>query len=211
MKYIIALLAAVLVTVSSIKAQDAEMLWRDMTVDCFPAVNPKQKMEIRDFAEAFALAHSEFTLACEIGEALDSKKVRPDINFVLDKANGYLFLSYRESSFIQEAEMCVWNLPDGKQRFCVKIEDVNEEEYPVFLIAFYRYDRKEEGFCIENVEGRTEMMDNLDLWHGNENLFLPRKGKDIKWGRNNSDEPIGWYRYQGTDGFKLERVEVAEE
>ena len=36
----------------------------------------------------------------------------------------------------------------------------------------------------------------------------PRIGKDIKWGRNNDGEAIGWYRYKGLEGFKLERVET---
>ena len=55
------------------------------------------------------------------------------------------------------------------------------------------------------------MMDNLQIWNENHNLFLPRKGKDIKWGRNNGDEPVGWYRYRGAEGFQLERVEEEDD
>ena len=147
-------------------------------------------------------------MAREIGEALEARQSRTDITFVLDKPHGYLSLIHNESSFIREAEMCYWNLPDKTKLFCVKFKDVNEEEEPVFLIVFYEYNPYSGCFNYIDVEGRAEMMDNLDLWEGNENLFLPRIGKDIKWGRNNDGEAIGWYRYKGLEGFKLERVKT---
>lgn len=211
MKYLITLFAAMWIAMPQLAAQEEIMLWRDVQEDCFAAVHPKQKMGIRDFAESFAKAHAELPLAQEIGEALESSKNREGISFILDKNNGYLSLSYIESSFIKEAEMCYWNLPDGRQRFCVNIQDVNEDEVPVFLIAFYGYDKNEGVFCFEEVAGREEMMDNLQIWNENHNLFLPRKGKDIKWGRNNGDEPVGWYRYRGAEGFQLERVEEEDD
>ena len=207
MKHVIALFVAFWFAVAGVDAQGLAGLWRNSVEESFAAVHPKAKVGIREFAESYARAYDYYTLAREIGEALEGREERPDLTFVLDKANGYLSLSHNESSFIREAEMCYWNLPDGSQRFCVKFLDVDEEEDPVFLIAFYGYDGEDGIFYYEDVEGRAEMMDNLDLWEGNENLFLPRKGKDIKWGRNNGGDPIGWYRYRGMEGFELERVE----
>lgn len=185
-------------------AQQLADLWRNSQDDCFEAVEFKANMGIGDFAAAYARAHEEYAIAYDIGQALKGNS-RPDFIFVLDKPHGYLSLSYGESNFIREGEMCYWNLPDGTQRFCVKFKDVNEEEDPVIFLAFYEYDDEAGTFYYTDVEGRAEMLDNLDMWEGNENIFLPRYGKDIKWGRNNSDEAIGWYRYKGLDGFKLER------
>ena len=205
MKRIILLFCAAFLATVGAYAQQLADLWRNSEGDCFEAVEIKAKMGIADFAAAYAKAHDEYRIAHDIGQALKGKR-SPDVFFDLDKPHGYLSLSYGESSFIRQGEMCYWNLPDGTQRFCVKFKDVNMEEDPVIFLAFYEYDNESGFFYYTDVEGRTEMLDNLDMWEGNENLFLPRIGKDIKWGRNNSDEAIGWYRYKGLDGFKLERV-----
>ena len=208
MKYAIAFIATILFALTNLGAQNFAFLWKTAPDDSFPVLNPKAKVGISEFGAAYAQAHDYYELAREIGEALKAGQPRTDITFVLDKPHGYLSLSHNESSFIREAEMCYWNLPDKTKLFCVKFKDVNEEEEPVFLIVFYEYNPYSGRFDSIDVEGRAEMMDNLDLWEGNENLFLPRIGKDIKWGRNNDGEAIGWYRYKGLEGFKLERVET---
>ena len=205
MKRFVIFLCVVLWATGSADAQQLADLWRNSPGETFDAAAKKARVGIADFGAAYAKAHDYYPLADEIGQALKGKD-DPGITFVLDKPHGYLSLSHNESSFIREAEMCYWNLPDKTQLFCVKFKDVNEEEEPVILIVFYEYDG-EGSFYYTDVEGRAEMLDNLDLWEGNENIFLPRYGKDIKWGRNNSDEAIGWYRYKGLEGFKLERVD----
>lgn len=208
MKYAVALFATVLIAMTNLGAQNFAFLWKTAPDDSFPVLNPKAKVGISEFAAAYAKAHDYYELAREIGEVLEAPDSRSDLTFVLDKPHGYLSLIHNESSFIREAEMCYWNLPDKTKLFCVKFKDVNEEEEPVFLIVFYEYNPYSGCFNYIDVEGRAEMMDNLDLWEGNENLFLPRIGKDIKWGRNNDGEAIGWYRYKGLEGFKLERVKT---
>lgn len=208
MKYAVALFATVLIAMTNLGAQNFAFLWKTAPDDSFPVLNPKAKVGISEFAAAYAQAHDYYELAREIGEVLEAPDSRSDLTFVLDKPHGYLSLSHNESSFIREAEMCYWNLPDKTKLFCVKFKDVNEEEEPVFLLVFYEYNPYSGCFNYIDVEGRAEMMDNLDLWEGNENLFLPRIGKDIKWGRNNDGEAIGWYRYKGLEGFKLERVKT---
>ena len=205
MKRFVIFLCVLLWATCGADAQQLADLWRNSPGETFKALAPGARMGIAGFGAAYAKAHDYYPIAHEIGQALKGKKAA-DITFVLDKPHGYLSLSHNESSFIREAEMCYWNLPDKTQLFCVKFYDVNEEEEPVILLVFYAYDG-EGAFYYTDVEGRSEMLDNLDMWEGNENLFLPRYGKDIRWGRNNGDEAIGWYRYKGLDGFKLERVE----
>ncbi len=166
---------------------------------------------IRDFAETYTGEHRGTRLTDDARRALRSNKALDNIEFTLDESNGYFFLTYEESAFILELEMHLWVLPDGTRRFGVKTLDVDEDEMPVLQLAFYDYDAATGKYLETEVGGQAEMVDRLDLWDRNENLFLPRTGNDIKWGHNNRPEPIGWYRLQPVGSFLLEPVDQPED
>lgn len=176
-------------------------------MDSFPAGGSKDP-GIRDFAEAYVKAHKGNRLVDDAGRTLKSGGPLDGIDFVLDEGNGFLSLEYYESAFILQLEMCEWMLKEGGKRFGVKLLDVNEEEMPVLGLAFYDFDAGAGRFREVEVKGQQEMLERLDLWDGNEDLFLPREGKDIRWGRNNDDEAIGWYRLQEDGSFRLEVADL---
>ena len=174
--------------------------------DSFKPVKNTSEPGICDFAAAYAKAHINEPLAVEAGRAIKSNRADDGTSLLLDEANGYLFFEHTESSYFKELEMCMWLLPDSQRRYAVRLLDVDKDEHLVFKLDFYDYDDAAGCFKIAEVEGQTEMLENLDLWDGNENLFLPRNGRDIKWGRNNGDEAIGWYRIQPDGSFVLEQA-----
>ena len=156
-----------------------------------PVSEIKGKPGIADFAVAFTEKYSGNAIWDEVHRYLTiSGYEGEDVDeFVLDKGAGYLSIDFM-SDATMAAEMCYWNVKNGKQRFAVKTADYANDSMPWLFI--YEYDR-EKGALIPRSE------EPIGLWYGDiVNFVLPRKGKDIEV--INEYGPSDWIRFDNETG-----------
>lgn len=166
-----------------------------------PVPEIKGKPGIVDFAIAFTEKYTGNVLWDEVHRYLTISGYEGEevAEFVLDKAAGYLSIDFMSDATLA-AEMCYWNVKNGRQRFAVKVADYANDSMPWLFIYEYV---PEQGVLVPHSE------EPVDFRYGNVvNFVLPRQGKDIEV--INEFGPSEWIRFDNETGvFTYESSEPA--
>ena len=166
-----------------------------------PVPEIKGKPGIIDFAIAFTEKYTGNVLWDEVHRYLTISGYEGEevAEFVLDKAAGYLSIDFMSDATLA-AEMCYWNVKNGRQRFAVKVADYANDSMPWLFIYEYV---PEQGVLVPHSE------EPVDFRYGNVvNFVLPRQGKDIEV--INEFGPSEWIRFDNETGvFTYESSEPA--
>lgn len=198
MKRILAI-ASLLLFLLPLRAQDLtlndiEETWLNAD-GAIPVTVTGNKPGIGDFATAFSRKYRDNSLLDILYNCLTVKGYKnEDLDeFTLDARSGYMEINLVSDATVN-AQMCYWNLPDGRQRVGVKL--LNYYELPLPLLLFYDYDRTD-GRMMPLHPAPVDRLPDFSRC----NFQLPQKGKDIQLFPAYEVDGEAWLRYDGLNGF----------
>lgn len=158
---------------------------------------------IGDFAAAFSGKYRDNMLVGKLYNYLTADYADEEVaGFELDPRSGYVSISLVSDATVQ-AEMCFWNLPDGRQRIGVRLYNYYELSRP--LLLFYDYDAKD-GRMMPLHPAPVGLLPDFARC----DFHLPQRGKDIRLYPEYEVEGEAWLRYDGFNGFVFDGPDSIE-
>ncbi|MBR1538056.1 MAG: hypothetical protein IJ636_00965 [Bacteroidales bacterium] len=201
---VIVLMLSVLVPLRAqdLKLTDIEETWLNAEGP-IPVKVTGKKPGIGDFATAFSKKYRDNVLVGKLYNYLTADFVDEEVaDFDLDSRSGFVSIHLVSDATVQ-AEMCYWNLPDGRQRIGVKL--FNFYELPRPLLMFYDYDSKD-GRMMPLHPTPVDCLPDFARC----DFHLPKTGKDIRLYPEYEVEGEAWLRYDGLNGFVFDGPDSIE-